>query len=516
MVDLLIDSARLDDRQRSATAPRPLPASQPRPSTELNMRKNGWETRTSRLFHVLHTAHASTDRQVFPAVMALFFAFYTPILDRTPAIILSVVYAAACLVTVASVAMCTGTDPSDDCITRPSTMADARDSRPDNRVYCNVCMKYVNNQSRHCRLCDKCVDVFDHHCKNNRSALSSSAINDGGTQHCKWLNNCVGKKNYRFFLGSVVGASVFLAIQIAVGIYLVVELYTNEDDVMGNSATSYGCSTQKDDTTGFCVDEQYSVSLQTLRIIHIVLLAFLSPWLFMIGQLALFHFHLCMENITTYDYIVRQRKRKNAQDRQNTVRVPWWKKCCGERPASGPESDNSKPSVNQTSDSRVSAESVRKSEEEELAEIEAEVDESLEVLSNQSGEIRERDSSHRGSSLYRKRRSSSGPKRGFGLHVDLAGQRSVQANADKAETRATWLLRTPLDFSTGGPASPLSPRSDAGSAYFSSSQVDEIETRDTDEATNQPLPAYKVSDNSSMVMYGRPPIDDSPSDSHIV
>lgn len=256
------------------------------------MRKNGWETP----FHVLQLA----TWVVFPAVMALFFAFYTPILDRVPAIVLSIVYAAACLVTVASVAVCTGTDPSDDCVLRPSTMTDARDSRPDNRVFCNVCMKYVNNQSRHCRLCDKCVDVFDH--------------------HCKWLNNCVGRKNYRFFLGSVVGASVFLAVQIAVGIYLVVQLYSNEDDILRHSAGSYGCSTERNDA-GFCANEGYRVSLQTLRILQIVLLAFLSPWLFMIGQLALFHFQLCMENITTYDYIVRQRKRKNAQERQNLVRV---------------------------------------------------------------------------------------------------------------------------------------------------------------------------------------------------
>ncbi|KAE9234341.1 hypothetical protein PF004_g9413 [Phytophthora fragariae] len=463
-------------RQPSAAAP--------------TMRKNGWETP----FHVLQLA----TWVVFPAVMALFFAFYTPILDKTPAIVLSVAYVAACLVTVVSVAVCTGTDPSDDCIMRPSTMADARDSRPDNRVYCNVCMKYVNNQSRHCRLCDKCVDVFDH--------------------HCKWLNNCVGKKNYKFFLGSVVGASVFLAVQIAVGIYLVVELYTNEDDVRGNSATSYGCSTEKDDVTGLCVDGQYRVSLQTLRIIHIVLLAFLSPWLFMIGQLALFHFHLCMENITTYDYIVRQRKRKNAQDRQNTVRVPWWKKLCGKQLSPSGAPDNSKPSVNQTSDSRLSGESIR-SEEEVLAEIEAEVDESLEVLSNQSGEIRERVSSQRGSSSYRKRRSNSGPKRGFGLHVDLAKQRSVQTNASsnadvltpRSESGDTSYLAAPYS-----PGTPASPRSDAGSAYFSSSQVDEIDIRDANAATNQPLPAYKVSSNSSMVMYGRPPIDDLPASSHIV
>jgi hypothetical protein len=76
------------------------------------MRKNGWETP----FHVLQLA----TWVVFPAVMALFFAFYTPVLDKTPSVVLSVIYAAACLVTVMSVAICTGTDPSDDCIMRPS------------------------------------------------------------------------------------------------------------------------------------------------------------------------------------------------------------------------------------------------------------------------------------------------------------------------------------------------------------------------------------------------------------
>ncbi|GMF43071.1 unnamed protein product [Phytophthora fragariaefolia] len=200
------------------------------------------------------------------------------------------------------------------------------------------------------------------------------------------------------------------------------------------------------------------------------------------------------------------------------VRAPWWKKLCGGQPNPNGAPDNSKPSANQTSDSRLSAESIR-SEEEELAEIEAEVDESLEVLSNQSGEIRERDSSRRGSSSYRKRRSSGGPKRGFGLHVDLAKQRNVQTNASsnadvftpRSENGDTSYLAAPYS-----PGTPASPRSDAGSAYFSSSQVDEIDIRDADEATNQPLPAYKVSSNSSMVMYGRPPIDDLPSSSNIV
>ncbi|KAI9913158.1 hypothetical protein PsorP6_005866 [Peronosclerospora sorghi] len=471
------------------------------------MRKNGWETP----FHALQLV----TWVVFPAVMALFFAFCTPVLDTTLAIVSSILYATASLFTVVSVVLCTGTDPSDDCIMRPSTITDTTDSRPDNRVYCNVCMRYVNNQSRHCRLCDKCVDVFDH--------------------HCKWLNNCVGRKNYRYFLGSVVGASVFLIVQIAVGIYIVVELYSNKDNIQGRSASSYGCSTEKDEVTGLCVDDKYHISLQSLRIIHIVLLAFLSPWLFMIAQLALFHFHLCIENITTYDYIVRQRKRKTAQDRQNAVRIcpldcsevsmtkevlalkllsrdlavpnsrtqimlhirgPWWKRFCRNKPISDSALDIPKPSVNQTSDSRMSGESMR-SVEDELAVIEAEVDDSLEVLSNRSGEIGQRSSSQRGSSLYRKRRSSSGPKRGFGLHVDLAqprdGRIKVDPNADvctpRSESGDTSYLAAP--YSPQTPASQLSPRSSAGSAYFSSSQVEDMELRDAGKATNEPLSAYK-------------------------
>ena len=132
---------------------------------------------------------------------------------------------------------------------------------------------YSNDQSRHCRLCDKCVDVFDH--------------------HCKWLNNCVGRKNYRYFLASVFGTASFLAVQIATGTYIAVDMYTNEIIMQQHLATSYGCVIGKDSITRLCVDGQYCISLTTLRIIHISLLVFLSPWMLMIGQLAIFHFHLC-------------------------------------------------------------------------------------------------------------------------------------------------------------------------------------------------------------------------------
>lgn len=30
--------------------------------------------------------------------------------------------------------------------------------------YCKICHIYRSSRARHCRCCDNCVDVFDHHC----------------------------------------------------------------------------------------------------------------------------------------------------------------------------------------------------------------------------------------------------------------------------------------------------------------------------------------------------------------
>ncbi|KAL6570911.1 hypothetical protein OROGR_000461 [Orobanche gracilis] len=64
----------------------------------------------------------------------------------------------------------------------------------DGMFYCNLCQVEiatgrscnVSKYSKHCRVCDKCVDCFDH--------------------HCRWLNNCIGKRNYRKFFTLLVSA----------------------------------------------------------------------------------------------------------------------------------------------------------------------------------------------------------------------------------------------------------------------------------------------------------------------
>ena len=73
---------------------------------------------------------------------------------------------------------------------------------------CPDCCVLKTPRSRHCNLCNRCIDRFDH--------------------HCPWVNNCIGRRNFNWFYAFVLAQSAFLlTASVASVYYSYLDLFTD-------------------------------------------------------------------------------------------------------------------------------------------------------------------------------------------------------------------------------------------------------------------------------------------------
>ena len=133
----------------------------------------------------------------------------------------------------------------------------------DVREVCFTCKVIVLPRSRHCNICQVCVDRFDH--------------------HCQWLNNCVGSRNHGYFLVFIFTQTVYLFLVACALVLFYVEQIQNtrrSEEAAYIQVMSSTCGTPAENFTDLCfiVQQDYLSDKNSKIVIHIIdaLIFFLS------------------------------------------------------------------------------------------------------------------------------------------------------------------------------------------------------------------------------------------------
>jgi palmitoyltransferase ZDHHC9/14/18 len=124
---------------------------------------------------------------------------------------------------------------------------------------CPTCNIIRPLRSTHCKACDNCVEIFDH--------------------HCPWTGNCVGKRNYKYFY-------IFISLLHFLTCYLlsfsIVRIYYSTKDSQNNLATALG---------------------ETLVSLYVVIYNFLM--MIFVSSLWFYHTVLIIINLTTKEELTK-------------------------------------------------------------------------------------------------------------------------------------------------------------------------------------------------------------------
>jgi len=137
---------------------------------------------------------------------------------------------------------------------------------------CETCKIYKNSRTHHCRICDVCIDVLDH--------------------HCDWVGNCIGKTNRRLFLCFLISSIFLTFLMVAHGIW--------EIDVLINERQGF-----------------YNKTYIFFPIIIMLLSGYISSCLI---YLLSFHILLIKKGMTTIEYI-----KGKFKEEKNPYHKGFWK-----------------------------------------------------------------------------------------------------------------------------------------------------------------------------------------------
>ncbi|KAK3136427.1 hypothetical protein QOZ80_5BG0434120 [Eleusine coracana subsp. coracana] len=144
--------------------------------------------------------------------------------------------------------------------------------------YCPVCDCEVKMRSKHCKTCERCVDGFDH--------------------HCRWLNNCIGRRNYATFILLMFFVLLMLVIEGGAAIAIFVRCFV--------------------DSKGVKTEMEHRLHIRLPKGVHAALSMFFVVFTLYstaaLGQLFFFHIVLIRKGMRTYDYILAMREAAQAFD----------------------------------------------------------------------------------------------------------------------------------------------------------------------------------------------------------